>query len=67
MKINIFQDVIPCSLVDSYQRFRGTYCVQLSTLNKGAASFYQTLVRIQPNVVIQILKSVVFLRRPGLC
>jgi hypothetical protein len=55
-KINTFCVVIPCSLVDSYQSFRGTYCVQLSTLKKGAASFYRTLVRIQPNIVIQISK-----------
>jgi hypothetical protein len=27
MTITVFWDVAPCSLVESYQRFRGAYCL----------------------------------------
>jgi hypothetical protein len=27
MKMTVFWDVAPCSLVDVYRRFRGTYCL----------------------------------------
>jgi hypothetical protein len=45
MMISAFRDVMPCSLVDSCQRFGGTL-PQPSTLKIEAAGFSETLMFI---------------------
>jgi hypothetical protein len=61
MKMAVFWDIAPCSLVEVYRRFRGAFCLHhqgdesLITLMMEAAStcetsvnFYQTTRRINP-------------------
>jgi hypothetical protein len=49
MKMAVFWDVAPCSLVDTDRRFRGAYCLHhqgLITLMMDAVSSSETLVNI---------------------
>jgi hypothetical protein len=44
MKIDVFWDVVPCSLVDIYKRFREAYC--LHHPHSEAENSYETRVSI---------------------
>jgi hypothetical protein len=42
MKMTVFWDVAPCSLVEIYRRFRGAYCLYRFVLMMEAASMFET-------------------------
>jgi hypothetical protein len=57
MKMAVFLDVAPCSLVEIDRRFRGAYClhhqgglvVTAVSLSEMPVNLYQTARRINPN------------------
>jgi hypothetical protein len=46
MKITVCWDVMPCSLVDGYQCFRGTCCFHSCTLKMEVLGYSETLIPI---------------------
>jgi hypothetical protein len=43
MKNTVFWVVTPHSLIDTYKRFRGTYCLHLQDRKVSHAAYYSTL------------------------
>jgi hypothetical protein len=52
MSVFFFQLVMPSGLADSYQRFRGTYCLHLQVFNsmflRNVGTYLQALVALKP-------------------
>jgi hypothetical protein len=44
MSIVIFWVIMPCGLVDGYQRFRGTYRLRLTLLRQHGATIQKTTI-----------------------
>jgi hypothetical protein len=58
MKMTVFWDVAPCSLVEIDRQFRGTYCLHLNT-SRMSVNFYET---IRHNIPEDIFIQFVFER-----
>jgi hypothetical protein len=44
MKFRVFWDVAPCSHVEVHRRFRGAYCLILTTLTKSIFCYQVVLI-----------------------
>jgi hypothetical protein len=53
MKIIVFWDVAPCSLIEVYQRFRGTYCIHHHSPDDGGSKHLRNVGKFLPDYTAQ--------------